>query len=57
LFSQDFFENDLNYLDSFKEGSEALEYIEKNRPHSNITFDDILMLNEPIYQFYKKNKK
>ena len=57
LFSQDFFENDSNYLDSFKEGSEALEYIEKNRPHSNITFEDILMLNQPIHQFYKKNKK
>ena len=57
LFSQDFFENDSNYLDSFKEGSEMMAHIEKNRPHSNITFEDILMNNQPIFEFYKKNKK
>lgn len=57
LFGQDFFENDVNYVHSFKEGVEVITYLEKNRPHSNITFEGILQKNQPIYEFYKKNKK
>lgn len=56
LYSQEFFELSPTYIDEFKSGIETIIYLEKNRPHTSITFEDILKHNQPLYEFYIKNK-
>lgn len=52
LFIQDFFENDESYLNDLKTGVDNIKHLEKNRPHTNITFEDILKHNQPLFEFY-----
>lgn len=50
---QNFHENDATYLEVFKSGIKKIKYLEENRPHNDITFEDILKQYQPMYNFYK----
>jgi CRISPR/Cas system-associated protein Cas10 (large subunit of type III CRISPR-Cas system) len=53
LLNQHYHENDEGYIETFKRGIDNIQYLEKNRPHKNITFEDILSYYPPLYEFYK----
>jgi organic radical activating enzyme len=53
LLNQHYHENDEGYIETFKKGIDNIKYLEKNRPHQNITFEDILSYEPLLYEFYK----
>ena len=57
LIEKEFLDNDPEYLNKFKDATEQIVYLEKNRPHQKINFESILMINKPLYDFYMENKK
>jgi organic radical activating enzyme len=56
LLKETFFEKDFDYKSNIKYGLTQINYLELNRPHSNITFEDILKYDSKIYNFYKNIK-
>lgn len=57
LLEREFLDNDPEYLNKFKDATDQIVYLDKNRPHQKINFESILMINKPLYDFYMENKK
>ena len=58
LLNESFFQNENNYEGNLVYGLNQINYLELNRPHSNITFENIISYDTDIYNFYQtiKNK-
>lgn len=56
LLAESFYENNNDYDTEFKKGIEMIHYLEKNRPHSTLTFENILSYNKEVLNFYNEKK-
>jgi len=56
LLAESFYENNNDYDTEFKKGIEMINYLEKNRPHSTLTFENILSYNKEVLNFYNEKK-
>ena len=56
LLKETFFENEDEYIHNLQIGLAYLNYLELNRPHSNITFENIISYDKNIHSFYKNIK-
>ena len=54
LLTQDFFDIHESYDYHFNEGIKNILYLDKNRPHNKLNFNNILKSSKPLYNFYKK---
>jgi len=57
LLNESFFENEKNYDGNLIYGFNQINYLELNRPHSQITFENIISYDSDIYTFYQNIKK